>query len=226
MLGAKAHKQRVHRVMNPELPQWLKRALAEPLPGVGGGPHTVASGVRASYCRCPPDARQAGVLVLLYPHQGSWHVPLTLRPDHLPDHPGQVSLPGGALMIGETAGQAALREFCEELGTSDQALDMLGPLSPVYVRASRFRVEPWIAWTPKRPEMRPNPDEVAALLEVPLADLMDPRHRGRHLCQDEGRRYWAPHFQWQQYRIWGATWMILSELVALVEGFLRSGEAL
>ncbi len=218
--------------MNRGLPLWLKRSLAERWPGAGGGPPSVPSGAEEGQGRCPADARQAGVLVLLYPHQGTWHLPLTLRPDHLPDHPGQISLPGGALMPGETAGQAALREFCEELGTADCASDMLGaveilgPLSPVYVQASRFRVEPWVAWASKRPEMHPNPDEVAALLEVPLADLMDPRNRGRHLREDAGRRYWAPHFQWHQYRIWGATWRILSELVAVVEGFLRSGESL
>ncbi len=166
------------------------------------------------------------MLILLYPHQGSWHLPLTLRPAHLPDHPGQVSLPGGALLPGETAREAAVREFCEELGVADPVVEVLGPLSPVYVQASRFRVEPWVGWSPQRPEMQPNPVEVAALLEVPLAHLIDPRHRGRHVRQDRGRRYWAPHFQWQQHRIWGATWMILSELVAVVEGILRSGETL
>lgn len=212
--------------MNQELPQWLKRALAEPLPGVGAGSPAVPPAVRARYSQCPTDARQAGVLVLLYPHHGNWHLPLTLRPDHLPDHPGQISFPGGALMAGETAREAAVRECCEELGISDHALNVLGRLSPVYVQASRFRVEPWVAWTPERPAMHPNPHEVAALLEVPLAHLMDPHNWGRHLRREGSGEDWAHHFQWREHRIWGATWMILSELVAVVEGILRRGETL
>lgn len=217
---------RAEKGVNSELPDRLKRSLAEGGPGAATGPHGVPAKEMARYRRCPADARQAGVLVLLYPHQGSWHLPLTLRPAHLPDHPGQVSLPGGALLPGETAREAAVREFCEELGVADAAVEVLGALSPVYVHASRFRVEPWVAWSPRRPEMHPSPDEVAALLEVPLAHLMDPRNRGRHMREDSGRRYWAPHFQWHQHRIWGATWWILSEFVALVEGILRTGETL
>jgi len=144
----------------------------------------------------------------------------------LPDHPGQISLPGGALMPGETSRAAALREFCEELGAPDHSVEVLGHLSPVYVQASRFRVEPWVAWTPQRPEMHPNPDEVAALLEVPLSHLLDQRNRGQHLREECNRRFWAPHFQWQQHRIWGATCIILSELVVMVDGIVRSGESL
>lgn len=212
--------------MNPSLPERLKHALAQGLPGVGGRQHRVPAELQARYSRCPEDARQAGVLVLLYPHEGSWHLPLTLRPAHLPDHPGQISLPGGAMMPGETSRQAALREFCEELGAPHYAIEILGALSPVYVQASRFRVEPWVGWTAQRPPMKPNPDEVAALLEVPLQHLLDPRHRGKHLRKECNRRYWAPHFQWQQHRIWGATCMILSELVAMLEGIAGDGQTL
>jgi hypothetical protein len=63
----------------------------------------------------------------------------------------------------------------------------------------------------------PNPAEVAEVLEVPLSHLLDPAHFGSHVRQHEGQTYSAPHFLFQSYRIWGATCMILGELVTVLE---------
>jgi len=164
----------------------------------------------------PPDARPAAVLVLLYPREGRWHVPLTLRPEHLPAHAGQVSLPGGAIGPGETSREAALREFHEELGGADEPIRLLGPLSPIYVPASNYRIEPWVGAAERRPAMTPNPEEVAELLEIPLGHLLDPASLGRHVREYEGVRYEAPHFLWPPHRIWGATCRILGEFVTIV----------
>ncbi len=204
--------------MNLRLPELLAARLARPLPGPMMGSRvepTPRYGRR--YDDPPPDARQAAVLVLLYPHAGHWHVPLTLRPAHLPDHPGQISLPGGAVGPGETGRDAALREFYEELGAVGHVIRVLGALSPIYVHASNFRVEPHVAATDHRPPMAPNPAEVDELLEVPLGWLLDPAHLGCHQREHEGRPYMAPHFQWNERRIWGATCMILGEFVTVVE---------
>ncbi|MHC4399331.1 MAG: NUDIX hydrolase [Planctomycetota bacterium] len=203
--------------MNRQLPQLLKRRLEKPLPGpmVGSRFEPRPRPLR-NYDRFPPDARQAAVLILLYPHQGRWQVPLTVRPMHLPDHAGQVSLPGGAIEPGETSREAAIREFHEELGAAGHAIDLLGRLSPVYVAASNFRVEPWIGSADSRPPLVPNPDEVERLLEMPLEHLVDPASFGSHLRKENGRPYTAPHFVWQEHRIWGATCMILGELVTLI----------
>jgi len=169
------------------------------------------------YARSPADARRAAVLVLLYPHQDQWHIPLTLRPAHLPDHGGQVSLPGGAIEQAEESSDAAIREFHEELGAAGLPIDLLGRLSAVYVHASRFRIEPWVAATNQRPQWQPNPVEVEQLLEVPLRHLLDPASLGSHRREYGGRPYTAPHFLWQSCRIWGATCLILGELVTLVQ---------
>ena len=138
-------------------------------------------------------------------------------PPHLPDHAGQVSLPGGAMEPGETGQQAAIREFHEELGADDEPIVLLGRLSPLYVATSNFRVEPWVGVADRRPQLVPNPTEVDELLEVPLAHLLDPAHFGSHQREAQGRCYTAPHFAWQTHRIWGATCMILGELVTLLE---------
>jgi 8-oxo-dGTP pyrophosphatase MutT (NUDIX family) len=162
------------------------------------------------------DARDAAVLVLLYPHEGQWHVPLTLRPSHMVDHAGQVSLPGGAIEPGETSAEAAIREFHEELGAADMEVDLLGRLSTRYVMVSNYRVEPWVGMASRRGRLVPDPIEVEQLLEVPLAHLMDPANFGSHQRHRDGVEYTAPHFQFQSHQIWGATCAILGELVTLL----------
>ncbi|MGQ9575714.1 MAG: NUDIX hydrolase [Thermoguttaceae bacterium] len=208
--------------MNRQLPELLAVRLAGapagPAPGRGEEPQPGLWRHQAK----PADARPAAVLVLLYPHEDRWHVPLTLRPTGLPVHGGQVSLPGGAVQPGESPAQAAIREFHEELGAAGHPIRLLGRLSPIYVKASHFRVEPWVAATDHRPEMVPNPAEVERLLEVPLSHLLDPANFGRHQREDQGQKYLAPHFWFPPYRIWGATCMILGELVSMLEA-LPSG---
>ena len=157
------------------------------------------------------------MLALLYPYQGRWHLPLTLRHAGLPSHAGQVSLPGGAVDRGETGPEAAVREFHEELGAHDHQIALLGRLSPVYVHSSNFQIEPWVAAAGRRPRLVPNPAEVEQVLEIPLAHLLDPQNFGSHERTHDGRPYTAPHFLWQSHRIWGATCMLLGELVTLLE---------
>ena len=84
-------------------------------------------------------ARRAAVLVVLYPHEGQWHLPLILRPAHMLDHAGQVSLPGGTIEPRETSQEAAFREFSEELGVPSTDLQMFGQLSELYLFASNFQ---------------------------------------------------------------------------------------
>jgi len=204
--------------MNQRWIEALAERLARPLPGP-----MVASRFEPQprlwrhYDQAPPTARQAAVLILLYPHEDRWHLPLTLRPSHLPDHAGQISLPGGAVELGETGDQAAIREFHEELGALGEAMELLGRLSPIYVHASNFRVEPWVGVMDHRPTLTPNPAEVEQLLEIPLDHLLDPNNFGSHERHDRGHTYSAPHFAWQTHRIWGATCMILGEFVTIVE---------
>jgi 8-oxo-dGTP pyrophosphatase MutT (NUDIX family) len=204
--------------MDERLLERLAARLAEPLPGPAAGSRYVPEPPLAQhYDRPPPLARPAAVLVLLYPHVDGWCLPLTLRPPDLPDHAGQVSLPGGAIEPGESARDAALRELDEELGPIRQEIRLLGRLSPIYVSVSNFTVEPWVGFTEPRPELVPNPAEVEELLEVPLAHLLDEANFGSHRREYQGRPCSAPHFLWQSHRIWGATCTILGELVMILQ---------
>lgn len=204
--------------MNLEIPRLLAAKLREPLPGPMV--HTrfqPTPRLGRNYDEPTDDARRAAVLVLLYPCDGAWNIPLTLRPGDLASHPGQISLPGGALEPGESPPQAAIREFHEELGAVASEVELLGALSPIFVNASNFSVEPWVGAVREPPVFIPNPTEVAEVLEVPLAHLLDPANLDAHTRTNNARQFTAPHFCWASHRIWGATCMILGELVRVLE---------
>ncbi len=203
-----------------DLPGRLAERLAMPLPGstvqvrfepeLSFGRH---------YAPPPPNARQAAVMVLLYPEAGDWHLPLTVRPATMLDHAGQVSFPGGSVDPGETSEAAALRELEEELGVPRDQVRMLGRLSPLYVFASNFHVTPWVAVAERRPLWIPSPAEVAELLEPPLGYLRDRGRWGTHTRRVRELEFRAPHIEFGGHQIWGATCMMLAELLAVVEEF-------
>jgi 8-oxo-dGTP pyrophosphatase MutT (NUDIX family) len=204
-------------MMDADFPVRIAARLKQPLPGRQA---QISFEPELSYGRHfgPPaaDARPAAVLVLLYPIEGRWFVPLTTRPATMVVHAGQISLPGGRVEPGETPETAVFRELEEELGVSRAGIAVLGQLSTLYLFGSNFIVLPWVAAARQRPDFRPSADEVTELLEVPLEHLLDAAHVGSHSRRQRGVAITAPHFQWGRHRIWGATSMILAELVALV----------
>ncbi len=206
--------------MNSDLPEQLMTRLKAPLPGPMEGTRFAAiDRPGPSVVEIPPEAKPAAVLALLYPIDGRWHLPFTVRPQHLPDHAGQVCLPGGALEPGESPEQAALREFHEEVGADNVVPEIVGSLSPMYVHVSNFRVDPFVAICRRQPEFVPSPAEVDEILEIPLDHLLDPANLACHERSHDGHAYQAPHFCWQSHQIWGATCLILGELVTVINEF-------
>lgn len=167
----------------------------------------------------PVTARDAAVIILFYQANGEWRLPLTLRPETMLAHAGQISLPGGEIEPGETSVAAALRELDEELGVPPASVAILGSLSPLYVFVSNFLVTPWVAVASGPIEFRPNADEVAEVLEASVARLADPANHGVSQYRRGELEFSAPHFSWGEHRIWGATGMILGELTALLDEY-------
>jgi 8-oxo-dGTP pyrophosphatase MutT (NUDIX family) len=208
--------------MNPDIPKFLAQRLREPLPSFEVRARlapTLSFG--RHFGPAAHDARDAAVILLLYPHDDDWLLPLTVRPSTMLAHAGQVSLPGGVVESGESPRDAALRELDEELGISPRDVSIVGQLSPVYVFVSNFLVTPWVATLATRPTMRPNPDEVDAVLEVPLAHLADRANVGAHVHHHGELSFTVPHYRFGEHVIWGATSVILSELVAVVGPLYR-----
>lgn len=199
---------------------WVEPRLQLPLPGWRAQAKFQPELSYGRHFQPPPvTARRAAVLLLLYPVEDRWTIPLTLRPVEMLDHAGQVSLPGGTIEPNETSEAAARRELIEELGATPTNLRMLGPLSPIYLFNSNFYVEPWLAATTVRPEWSPNLAEVAELIEAPMDELCDPRNHIEWSMERFGIQSRVPGVQFATHRIWGGTCMMLAELMALLEEY-------
>ena len=160
-------------------------------------------------------SRHAAALALLYPLAGEPHLALTRRTATLRDHGGQISLPGGRIEPEEGHREAALREAKEELAIRAEEIELLGELTPLWIPPSDFVVRPVVAAALHRPDFQPQASEVAALIEAPITQLLDPARRREETRQVGGRARRVPYFDVDGHRVWGATAMILCELLAV-----------
>ncbi len=202
----------------------LSTRLARPLPGRRAQARFAPE---LSYGRHagPPlsTARPAAVVALLYQQDGQWRVPMTLRPQNLPDHAGQVCFPGGVTESDESSEQSALRELDEELGVAAEHVRLLGRLSPVYVFGTNYWVTPFVGISEASLVFAPNPHEVAEVVDVHVAMLLDPANYGSHPIRRRGVVFHAPHIAIGRHRIWGATSMMLGELIDVLNDVGATG---
>ena len=199
----------------------VRHALARPLPGLDAHLKMAPQprpGWNPNFA-LPPDCRQGGVLILLYTRADRLHFVLTRRTQTVRSHKGQISLPGGKREDDESLVETALLETCEELSVPPAGTDVIGRLSTLYTPPSNYCIHPFVAHRSITPTFRPDPVEVAEVLEVPLTTLLDPANRRVEHWSDP--RYESlrrvPFFDIHGQVVWGATAMILSELVTLLE---------
>ncbi|MFP4083042.1 MAG: NUDIX hydrolase [Candidatus Aminicenantes bacterium] len=159
---------------------------------------------------------KAGVLVLLYPWKNQIHLVLTRRTEHMSLHQAQISFPGGRQEQGESIEHTALRETQEELSTPGETIRTLGRLTPLYIPPTNYCIYPVVAVMKKRPNFIPSPREVAEVIEVPLDHLLDPTNIHKEEWILGGRKMTVPFYLFQGHKIWGATAMVLSELLEIV----------
>jgi 8-oxo-dGTP pyrophosphatase MutT (NUDIX family) len=160
--------------------------------------------------------REAGVLALLFPLDDAPHLLLTVRRPDLTDHAGQISFPGGSREAGETLKEAALREAHEEVGLPPEAVEVLGAMTPLYIPPSNYCVHPFVGAAPEPPSLSPQDAEVAAILRVPLAHLLAPTTRRVEPWTLREQTIDVPFYAVETHSVWGATAMMLAELLALL----------
>jgi 8-oxo-dGTP pyrophosphatase MutT (NUDIX family) len=160
-------------------------------------------------------ARDAAGLLLLFPIDAISHIVLTVRAAGV-RHGGQVSLPGGVVEPGESLVDAALRETHEEVAFAADDVRVLGTLTPLDIPVSGFRLHAVVAALDRRPSFRPSDSEVARILEVPVATLLDSATVGWHSMMRGGTELTVPAFVTHGALIWGATAMVLAEFLTLL----------
>src|SRR5499426_2107139 len=189
----------------------LARLAVAPPPGLRRGDHDLNPDLLPDRLLTP-----AAVLVPLVERPEGLTVLLTRRTDHLQDHAGQISFPGGRVEPGDADALAtALREAEEEIGLARALVTPIGRLD-TYITRTGFEVTPVVALVAPPTALAPDPFEVAEAFEVPLAFILDPVSRQRHSRIYEGKTRYFYVFPWRDYYIWGATAGMLVNLAELL----------
>ncbi len=207
--------------MPADLVKRLLDALSRPLPGleaqlrmapcprVGWDPLTI-----------PEGTRDGAALLLIYPHDEAFYLPLTVRGSGMRNHTGQVSLPGGGVDDGETIEAAAVREAEEEIGVDRRQVQVLGRLTPLHIPVSNFLLHPVVGVVPARPVFNRAEWEVARIIEPTLEQLRDPatvkREFRTRTTAGQAVQVDVPFFDLQDEKVWGATAMVLAEFCAIL----------
>lgn len=168
------------------------------------------------------------VMLLLYPgdEENSLFTVLTVRTENVAVHKGQVSLPGGSTETGDISlAQTALREACEELGVCGPDVNIIGELTPIYIEPSNFHVHPFVAHLPYRPLFTMQKDEVLNVLEVPVSHFLEPKNAGVESWMIDGFSRRIPYFDVYGRKVWGATAIILSEFIAVLDQIEKAPHA-
>ena len=194
----------------------VRQALRHPLPGAPAQDLLTPIPRREWPANWDPARlRHAAGLLLLFPLDRHAHVVLTVRSDRV-RHGGQVSMPGGVVEPGETFEQAALREAHEEVGLATDRVEIIGPLSPIDIPVSGFRLHPIVAASPERPALHPADAEVARILEIDVEALFDANAIAWRAMTRDGATRQVPCLAAAGVEIWGATAMVLAEFLTLL----------
>ncbi|MFV1960017.1 MAG: CoA pyrophosphatase, partial [Planctomycetota bacterium] len=161
--------------------------------------------------------RAAAALAYVFPRGGGLHVPFTVRRNDLPEHPGQVSLPGGRPGPGEALEDTAWREAREEIGLGPAEHRVVGRLAPVSIPITHRRLHVFVAIGPDPGPLRREAREVERIVLVRIDDLLRPTCRRRRRVVVEGRPLEVPYFDVAGLFLWGATAMAMAELVGRLE---------
>ena len=211
--------------MSSEFFDFLKERLQQSLPGKNAHnrmlPEPADNSPELPQKSIDSSGHPSGVLVPLFPGDaGDLHVILTVRTESI-RHAGQISFPGGRSDSDETIIETALRETHEEIGIPSSKIEVRGTLSPFYLYRTDNRITPVVGTLHDKPDMRRNEAEVAEIITVRLDDLLSQSYLKREKWELSKASYWVPYWDFHRVPLWGATAMMMSELLEIYREYLE-----
>jgi 8-oxo-dGTP pyrophosphatase MutT (NUDIX family) len=201
-------------------PEIIRKALGGPLHGVDSHqkmmpPNRKMHPAATDKHRLKPSS----VMLLLFRENAGLYVCLIKRPATMKHHAGQIALPGGQIEPGESPLQAALRETWEEIGIVPEEIEVLGSLSELFIDVSGFIIHPFVGWLKGTPRFAINKTEVEKILRFPL--LTYKNSLGETELETASGKLNVPCFHFEGEIIWGASSMILSEFIDVLENYKK-----
>ncbi|MGK0364033.1 MAG: 8-oxo-dGTP pyrophosphatase MutT (NUDIX family) [Saprospiraceae bacterium] len=207
--------------MKKEFIEDIRKKLQGELPGQEAQ-YKMTHAVRRTYKPAPDDARVACVMCLFYEKNNEAHVAFIQRTSKNPNdrHGGQIGFPGGkAEEFDSSHEETARRETEEEIGIKGTDIDVLGALTPLYIPVSNFQVYPFVGYLDYEPKFIPQIEEVDGILEISFSIFSKEKIRktkdmrfGENVILKN-----VPYFDLGGHVLWGATAMMMSELLVVVE---------
>lgn len=193
--------------------------LSLPLPGAESHQKMISQSRQRLKITPNEQTRKSAILILFYPFLDEIFMPLILRPAYDGVHGGQMAFPGGRMeRTDENLIRTALREAQEEIGIRLTDVKVLGQLTQIYIPPSNFHVLPVIGALPFRPDFYPDSREVDAIVEVALSDLADEKIISLQEIEVRGFKIDAPSYNVHGHQVWGATAMMIAELLEVTKG--------
>ena len=197
----------------------LSLRLQKPLPGQDAH-DKMASESRLKFKMPSPNerTRESAVLILFYPAENQIFIPLILRPQYDGVHGGQMAFPGGRVeKEDENLIRTAMREAQEEIGVRLTDIEVIGQLTKLFIPPSNFYVQPVIGYMNHKPDFYPDAREVDKVIEITLEEIINPTIIGHKTLNVRGVEVDAPFYQIQEHTVWGATAMMISELLTIID---------
>ena len=199
----------------------LELGMKLPLPGkeaqLSMSPNPVD--MRRFDTKPPENYKRGAVLILLYPCENKAFFPLIKRPEYLGVHSGQIAFPGGKMEEEDKDEiETALREAWEEVGIIPGEVKLVGQMSKLFIPTSNFLVTPVLGYTEAIPDFVPEEREVAKIIPTAVSTLYEPNFRKQKVLEfSDNFRLDTPYFEVEKEMVWGATAMILSEFLQILE---------
>ena len=188
-----------------ELPGWKAQQLLSP-------------GYDSKYREAKPGFKEASVVAIISPIENVPHLTFIKRATYFKDdkHKGQISFPGGKIEDRESRLEAAYREVEEEIGVTQNELEILGTMTPLYVFVSDFMIYPFLAFSERPMQFTLDPLEVDDVINWPIDSLLQ-GPKLKDLSIREATMKDVPYYPMNSETLWGATAMVTSEILELIK---------